>query len=271
MERMKLRFLFFLVIILLMVAFAFAMASPSFRSGAEKKAFLMDTEVRVKVSGPDAERLANMALLEIKRLDQLFSRFNPNSEISRLNAGERIKLSPETKEILSISDKFKRLTSGAFDVKYSGKIDLGAIGKGYAVESARRLLLKSGAKGGIIDMHSSIAVFGPKTWKIGIQHPRKKDKLMGMVELKDGQSLSTSGDYERGLHIIDPKTGEPAETCWSVIVIGTDAAETDALSTAVYVLGAKKGLKLIESLPNVEGLIIVGEKKVVKSKGFVLK
>jgi len=267
---MKLRPLYILIILLLIV-FAFIRSYPKFGSSAEKNAYVMGTPVRVKVTGANAGRLGDLGIEEIRRLDQLFSTFKPQSEISRLNAGEKIKLSLDASKILEQSARIKKSTDGAFDVKYSGKIDLGAIGKGYAVESSRQLLMKLGAKSAIIDMRSSIAVMGPKTWKIGIQHPRKKNKLLGVTELSDGQSLATSGDYERGLHIIDPRIHEPAETCWSVTIVGTNATETDALSTAVYVLGAKKGLALIESLPGIEGLIIVGEKKIVKSSGFILK
>ncbi len=260
------------VIVLLLILYSFFRT----QSVTEKQAFLMDTPIKVKVEGDRG--LVDQAIGKIKRLDNLFSIYNPNSEISRLNRGEKIEVSPDTKKILELSEQMKKLTNGAFDVQYSGKIDLGAIAKGYAVETARELLVKSGAKNGMIDMCSSIAVFGlpagrqgPRPWKVGIQHPREKNKLLGIVELNDGQSLGTSGDYERGLHIIDPKTGEPAETAWTVTIIGTNAAVVDALSTGVYVLGAKKGMSLIESLADVEGLIMVGKNKILKSSGFNLK
>jgi len=256
-------FLFVLVLALIIYSFF------KTQSVVEKRAFLMGCPVEIKVEG--ARGLGDLAISEISRLDKLFNAYDPNSEISRLNRGEKFKVSPDTKNILELSDQIRKLTNGAFNVKYSGSIDLGAIGKGYAVESARQLLLKSGAKSGIIDMRSSIAVSGDKIWKIGIQHPREKNKLLGIVELKDGQSLGTSGDYERGLHIIDPKTGEPAETMWSITIVGTNAAVVDALSTGVYVLGAKKGMELIESRPDIEGLIMVGKNKMLKSSGFNLK
>jgi len=264
---MKNRLLFFAIIIFVLGLIFYSYFRT--QSVIEKQAFLMDTPIKVKVEG--ARKLGDLGIGEIKRLNDLFNAYDPNSEISRLNRGEKFKLSEDTVNILQLSENIKKTTNGAFDVKYSGKIDLGAIAKGYAVESARQLLVKSGAKSGIIDMRSSIAVFGPRTWKVGIQHPREKDKLLGIVELKDGQSLGTSGDYERGLHIIDPKTGEPAETAWTVTIIGTNAAVVDALSTGVYVLGAKKGMNLIESLADIEGLIVVGKNKMLKSSGFNLK
>ena len=122
----------------------------------------------------------------------------------------------------------------------------------------------------MIDMRSSIAVFGDKTWKIGVQHPRDSTALLGVVELTHGQSLATSGDYERGQHILDPRTGEPADKCQGVTVIGQNAAIADALATAVFVLGPRQGLRLVELLPEIEALIVDREGKIIQSSGFEL-
>ncbi|MEE8637750.1 MAG: FAD:protein FMN transferase, partial [Candidatus Margulisiibacteriota bacterium] len=203
----------------------------------------------------------------------LFSKFNPQSEIYELNSGKKIRLSSDTSRILKEAKRLSKLTHGAFDVtlgQAGGEIDLGAIAKGYAVESARKVLLKKGAESGMINLRSSIAVFGPKTRKVGIQHPRDRDRLIGIVELKNGQSLATSGDYERGKHVIDPRTGKPAQDCQGVTVIGKNAAETDALSTAVFVLGPKSGMKLVESLHEIEALIIDRNGKIISSSGLAL-
>lgn len=206
----------------------------------------MGTPMRVVVNGKDAALLAQQAKQEILRLEKLFNRFDENSEISKLNNRKSLQLSKDTKEIIKLSQKMKVLTNGAFNVQYGGKIDLGGIAKGYAADKARALLMKSGAKSGMIDMASSIAVFGPRTWKIAIKHPRQNGQYLKTIELKDGQSLSTSGDYERGKHIIDPKTKKPAMLCQAVTIVGTSAAQCDALSTAVFVLGPVQGAKLLD-------------------------
>ena len=123
----------------------------------------------------------------------------------------------------------------------------------------------------MIDMRSTIAVFGPKVWEIGVQHPRQPSVLLGKVKLSGNQSLATSGDYERGQHIIDPSTQAPATRCQSVTIIGSNAAETDALATAVFVLGPDQGLQLIEYLPGFEALIIDRDGQQVKTEGFILE
>ncbi|MFA6549074.1 MAG: FAD:protein FMN transferase [Candidatus Margulisiibacteriota bacterium] len=188
---------------------------------------VMGTTVRVKVSGPLAFWRARQAVAEIKRLEKIF---RPVTD------------SPDTVRVLALAEAVKKASHGAFDVRWSGKIDLGGIGKGYAVEVARRVLLKNGVKSAIIDMHSSIAVIGDG-WKIGIFDPRTKCFFKRIV-LNDKEALSTSGQYEQPGHIIDPRTGKAADKCMSVTVVCKDAALADALSTAIFVLGPTKGISL---------------------------
>jgi thiamine biosynthesis lipoprotein len=297
---MKIRPLYLLLIFLLLLI-GFEAVYSNFIFSAEKIAYLMGTPVRVKVFGSNSPHLAMRALWEIRRLDRLFSKFDPKSEVSLLNqlAGRApLEVSADTFECVKMAAQVNKLSRGAFDITlghpralvlYPGTrklfikrrgvtMDLGGIGKGYAVESARKLLLKKGARSGMIDMHSSIAVFGlpagrqgHKTWKVAIQHPRQKEKLIGVVELRDGDSLATSGDYERGKHILDPRTGKPPQGCQAVTIIGKDAALCDALSTAVFVLGPGAGMELIEVMPGIEGLVVDAKGGVLRSSGFVME
>lgn len=289
---MKIRPLYLLIIFLL-ILIAFELIYTKLIFSAERRAYVMGTPLRIKVFGSNSPHLARRALEEIKKIDRIFSKFAQESEVHLINklAGQApFEVSNETFECIKLADQISNLTRGAFDItlghpnalvidsdlkkiylkKKGVEIDLGGIGKGFAVESARKLLLEKGAKSGMIDLRSSIAVFGSKTWKVGIQHPRDKEKLIGVVELSDGESLATSGDYERGKHIIDPRTGKPAQGCQSVTVIGRNGAETDALSTAVFVLGPREGMKLIEFLPEIEALIIDRSGKIIRSPGLAL-
>ncbi len=155
---------------------------------------------------------------------------------------------------------------------------LGGIAKGYAVDSAMSILDGMGIKNVIIKAGGDMRVqgsAGEKTWEIGIRHPRKKDKLLATVPLKD-VSISTSGDYERFFmkdgvlyhHIIDPRTGYPARGCRSVTIVGPDTTTTDALSTAVFVMGPEKGLALVERLKGIEAIIVDSTGGVSVSRGF---
>jgi thiamine biosynthesis lipoprotein ApbE len=147
------------------------------------------------------------------------------------------------------------------------RIDLGGIGKGYAVDMAARVLKQNGINSALINFAGNIYTFGTPpgkdSWVIGLQHPRKSEGLLGSFEIKD-KAVSTSGDYEkfftiegkRYSHIIDPRTGNPVKGIVSVTIVTDNATRADALSTGVFVLGLEEGMALIEKLPDVEGIII---------------
>jgi len=147
------------------------------------------------------------------------------------------------------------------------QIDLGGIGKGYAVDRAVSVLKQNGISSALINFAGNIYTFGTppgkKSWVIGLQHPRESEGLLGTFEIKD-KAVSTSGDYEkfftiegkRYSHIIDPRTGNPVKGIVSVTIVTGNATRADALSTGVFVLGLEKGMDLIEQLPDVEGIII---------------
>jgi len=266
---------------------------------------VMGTTVRIKVRGPASPYLTKRAIYEIKRLEKIFSFFRKDSEISLINslAGKApLQVSLDTFKVLKMAVEVNRLSKGAFDVtlghardlelneklrkvylKRKGvKIDLGGIGKGYAVELSRQFLMRKGVKSAIIDMHSSIAVIGGP-WRVGVIDPRNRkpearsqrteernQKLLGVVSLNDGEALSTSGQYEQPGHIIDPRTGSTAVKCLSVTIVGKNAGFVDALSTAVFVLGPMEGMKLVQSLPSMEALVVDKQGRTLKSKGLGL-
>ncbi len=162
------------------------------------------------------------------------------------------------------------------------KIDLGGVGKGYAISKARAMLVGRGVKSAIINAGSSIMVIGDnkgKPWKIGIKDPRHPDEVVGVVTLTAGQALSTSGDYERYFelggkryhHILDPATGMPADQCRSVTIISDDATQADMLSTAVFVMGPKRGIAFVNSLKNVYAVIIDKDGNLITSPGLTLE
>jgi thiamine biosynthesis lipoprotein len=147
------------------------------------------------------------------------------------------------------------------------KIDLGAIAKGYAVDRARQVLISHGIKNSLINLGGNIFAMGQapgdKNWKIGVQDPRNKNRLLQKLELKD-KAVSTSGNYERFFilngkrysHIINPVTGEPCQGIISVTVVTDSAEASDALSTAIFVMGIEKGIELARSLKDIEVAIL---------------
>jgi thiamine biosynthesis lipoprotein len=160
-------------------------------------------------------------------------------------------------------------------------IDLGGIAKGYAVDAATKVLKERNIKSAMVDAGGEIYALGRKEgkpWRIGIRHPRKIGEVLGIVELED-QGISTCGDYERFFffkgkryhHILNPKTGYPADECQSVTIVAKKAAFADGLATGVFVLGPREGMDLIESLEEVEGVIVNKQGEVSVSSGLVSK
>ncbi len=139
------------------------------------------------------------------------------------------------------------------------RIDVGGIGKGVAAEKAAAVMREIGATGGLVAVAGDFRVFGKRAdgtaWPVGIRHPRRDGAILATLDSTD-EAISTSGDYERFFlqndiryhHILDPSTLQPARLCQSVTVVAPDATWADALATGLFVMGAVKGLVLIERL-----------------------
>jgi len=159
--------------------------------------------------------------------------------------------------------------------RFGQSVDLGAIAKGYAADEVRRILLEGGVTGALINLGGTVCVIGSAK-HVGIQHPdRIAGCAMGRVSLSDGCAV-TSGDYERFYevdgtryhHIVDPRTGYPSKSgLRSVTLIGESALALDALSTAVFVLGAEAGLPLMREA-GVEAVFVTDEMNVYCSEGL---
>ena len=138
------------------------------------------------------------------------------------------------------------------------QLDFGAIAKGYALDQGIKALKSHGITNAIINAGGDIAVsgsHGERQWQIGIRHPRQPDQVIATLKVKGDLSIVTSGDYERFFlyqgkryhHILDPKSGLPANGSQSATVIAGNATTADAWSTALFVMGTR-GLKTIEKL-----------------------
>ena len=147
------------------------------------------------------------------------------------------------------------------------RIDLGGIAKGHAVDRCIALLQTMGINQALVTAGGDSRMIGERRagrpWNIGVRDPRDEHKLVAVIPLED-VAVSTSGDYERYFeedgvryhHIINPKSGDSARGMHSATIIGPDATTTDALSTSVFVLGVEKGLALINSLPDVDAILV---------------
>lgn len=159
------------------------------------------------------------------------------------------------------------------------KIGFGAIGKGYVAEKVKQLWKQQGVQAGLINASGDISCFGnhpeTKVWKIAITNPDDTTQSIAWFDLKDS-GVVTSGSYQKYVlinhkkypHIINPKTGWPAEGLKSVSIFCANAELADALATSVFVMGKEAGLFLVNQLKGVEALLIDNENQMIKSKGL---
>ena len=172
--------------------------------------------------------------------------------------------------------------TGAVFLKREGmKIDVGGIGKGFTADLVVEVMKASGATAGVVALSGDIKTFGrlpdQERFVFGIQHPRKEQgHILGRIELEN-EAVSTAGDYQRFVmkdgiryhHILDPATLQPARGCQSVTIIAKDGVIADGLDTGIFVMGPEKGMALIQSLPNVEGVIVNAQGELMISPGLI--
>ncbi|WP_018249694.1 FAD:protein FMN transferase [Orenia marismortui] len=155
-------------------------------------------------------------------------------------------------------------------------LDVGGIAKGYAADEVIELLKSQGIKSAYISLGGNVSVLGTKpdgsNWKVGIQDPKAKNRgeILGIVKVKN-KTVVTSGNYERYFiedgvryhHILNPQTGYPARNgVISATIIAESSFDADALSTAVYILGVRKGMELISQLDGVEVILVTEENEI---------
>ena len=209
---------------------------------------VMGMPVAVEVCDPDVDEAAVERVYRwLRYVDATFSTYDESSEISRLNRGE-LELSDASLAVQSVLERcalMRERTDGFFDVSASmpdGGVDPSGLVKGWSVLGGVRLLEQAGARNFCIDGGGDIFVRGcaPQAgpWRIGIAHPVVNGAVVCTVALSDA-AIATSGAYVRGAHIINPRTGDPAEGLLSVTVIGPDLPVADAFATAAFAMGSE--------------------------------
>ncbi|GAC30191.1 FAD:protein FMN transferase [Brumicola pallidula] len=158
------------------------------------------------------------------------------------------------------------------------KIDLGGIAKGHAVDNSISLLERMGIMHGLVTAGGDTRLIGDrrgKPWIVGIRDPRDEEKQAVVMPLQDS-AMSTSGDYERYFeedgkryhHILSPKTGKSTYDVQSVSIIGPSSTYNDALSTAVFVMGLRDGLGMINRIDGYDAVVMDYQRKMHYSNGL---
>lgn len=191
----------------------------------------------------------------LRHVDALFSPYR---------AGTLDPVQPLVAEVLDHCERLRLATGGAFDARASGRLDPSGYVKGWAADRAAALLRRAGARDFCLDVGGDLVVRG--TWRVGIRHPHHAHRLAAAIELTDA-AIATSGAYERGEHILDPRTGRRARGALSVTVTGPELATADAFATAAFAMG-EDGAAWTARLAGYEAMTILPGGKVLATGGF---
>ncbi|MGL2985995.1 FAD:protein FMN transferase [Flavobacterium sp. RSSA_27] len=302
----------------------------------KRKLYMLGSPFEMTVVAKDtmqANVYIDMAVAEVKRIENLISDWIPTTQISQVskNAGiQPVKVDKEVYDLVERAIKVSQLTSGAFDISYASmdkiwkfdgsmkamptpeaikqsvarigykkivldakaqtiylkekgmKLGLGGIGQGYIADKIKDLLLSKGCTSGIVNVSGDINAWGYQTtgkpWTVAIVNPMNKSKVFATFPLENS-AVETSGSYEKYVvfdgkrysHIIDPRTGYPAQGVVSVSVFAKQTEIADALATGIFVLGVDVGLDLVNQLKGI-GCIIVDDKgEIHTSKNIDIK
>ncbi len=292
---------------------------------------LMGSSFKLSVVENDpirAEKLLQVGIDEIVRIEELLSEFKSTSEVSKINqsaGSETLKVNQECYALIERSLAISELTNGCFDITVGAlkkiydfknaefkmpsrvrinetlnrvgykkvrlnpenrslsfdhenlRISFAAIGKGYASDRVKAIWKQEGVFGGYVNASGDLNTFGCKPdgteWRVGIANPDKKEEMLLFIPGTE-VSVATSGDYEqffeykgrRYSHNINPHTGRPLSGIKSVSIVSPSAELSDALATAVYVMGRKEGINFVDQLPQTHAIIIDDQNNLFLSK-----
>ncbi|WP_432176932.1 FAD:protein FMN transferase [Streptomyces sp. Tue6028] len=239
-------------------------APPALRHAEEVMGTVFSFDVRG--GEPQAVRTAlEEAVAGLHRADEVFSTYRDDSQITRLVRGELSveECDPEVAEVLGLGAEAERRSDGWFSTTYEGQLDPTGIVKGWATERAAERLVAAGASGVSVNGGGDVQLFGVpgqhRPWRVGVSDPLRPGSLAAVVSAAGVAELAvaTSGTAERGAHIVDPRTGRSAVTdLVAVTVVGPRLTWVDAWATAAFAMGSRQALDWLESLPDVEALLI---------------
>ncbi len=211
----------------------------------------------------------------LREVDDRFSLFKPESEVSRLGRGEITleECHPDVTDVLSLCEDVRRQSGGAFNAwrcRADGRLDPSGLVKGWAVERSAQMLERAGARNFCINAGGDIIARGApaagRRWRIGIRHPEQGSAVAAVIEVND-LAVATSGAYERGNHIVNARTGSARHDLLSLTVAGPTLTLADAYATAAFAMGSR-GIGWAASQPGYASYGVTSEGRVRYSDAF---
>ncbi len=225
-----------------------------------------------------ADDAATQALLDsvfayFEYVDETFSTYKEQSEISRLNRGE-LKLenaSADMRAIFELAEQTRRETNGYFDIRCNSVIDPSGIVKGWAIQNAAELIERAGFENFYVDAGGDVQTRGRNSkgekWRVGIRNPFAFDEIVKVLALSDC-GIATSGSYIRGAHIYNPKKENDAlDEIVSLTVIARNVFDADRFATAAFAMG-RAGIEFIAQHAGFEAYMIDCNKRATFTRGL---
>jgi thiamine biosynthesis lipoprotein len=237
---------------------------------------VMGMPVIVDVRDEEApDRAVDDVFTWLHHVDTTFSTYKADSEISRINRGElaEAEASAEVRSVLARCEELRIETGGYFDVRAASphSLDPSGLVKGWAVDRAAAILERAGVRNFAVNAGGDMRLRGRAapawSWRVGIQHPLRPDAVARVIETHE-LAVATSGEYERGRHVLDPHTRRPPSGILSVTVVGADLATADAYATAAFAMGAAGAVKWTARLRGYEAMTILADGRVLSTPGF---
>ncbi|MBI3752283.1 MAG: FAD:protein FMN transferase [Chloroflexi bacterium] len=238
---------------------------------------LMGTVIGVEVRQPAPVTVVEPALAAffatLRAIEARFSPFLADSEVSRIADGRLAEddASDDVRFVLSACDHLTVTSGGAFDARHhraDGRLDPSGFVKGWAIDEAALHLVDAGLTCYAINAGGDIVVRGTpepdRGWLVGVQHPWIRDRIAARLEIRGG-AVATSGLYERGAHIRDPRSGATPRELASLTVVGPELTWADAYATAAFPMGLA-GLEWVERHPGYGAIAITADERLVWSQ-----
>jgi thiamine biosynthesis lipoprotein len=233
---------------------------------------IMGMPITVEVIDSDDTKLLADTFSFFREVDNRYSTYKAESEISRINNGlPKAQWSAEMRRVLRLCYDTKQLTNGYFDIEHNGNLDPSGLVKGWAIWEAAKQLDKRGSKNFYIEAGGDIQTYGKNTerlpWTVGIRNPFNRNEIIKVLHIKN-KGVATSGAYIRGQHIYNPHQLTQSLTgVQSMTVIARNIYEADRFATAAFAMG-KNGIAFIEQTEGLEGYMVDDNGVATLTTGF---
>ena len=205
-------------------------------------------------------------------VDATFSPYRDDSDVSRFGRGELplADCAPELAEVLEACAAISARSGGYFTTTPGGTFDPSGYVKGWAIERAAAIFTAAGSAEHSVNGGGDVQFVGRRLWRVGIADPLRPGRLALVVEARDG-GVATSGNTERGAHIVNPRTGVAAAGLASVTVVGPSLALADACATAAFAMGPALARDWTESLDGYAAYAVTAAGDTWQTSGFAAR